>query len=519
MDVIKNLAFGFEHALTWSNLLYCAIGCVIGTMIGLLPGLGPLATISLLLPLTYSIPVDGALIMLAGIYYGAQYGDSVSAITMKIPHASSIVACIDGYQMTLKGRTGLALFTAGVSSFIGGTVAIVVLAFLAPVLGQVAFLFGPADYFALMLLGFVCVSLVTTGSLLNGLAMCLLGVLLGQIGTDLESGTLRFTLGLTPLADGVSVVSVALGCFGIAEICRNLDAREERTPFSGKIRLMPSWPEFKRIIPSALRGSAVGSLLGILPGGGPTIAQFAAYAIDKKVSKYRHEIGSGSIEGVAGQAAADEAAARTSFIPLMSIGIPENAVMALMMAAFIIKGIQPGPNMIAKHPDLFWGLVASMWIGNCFLLILNVPLVRFWLSLFKIPYSVLFPSILFFCCVGTYSVNNNLDDVLITAAFGLLGYVLMRLALDPAPLMLGFILGPMLEENFRRAMLLGRGSFKVFVTQPISATLLGFIAVVIGVQIAYAVARARRRGAAPAAPPPEDRGAPASAGMIKTPGV
>ena len=304
---------------------------------------------------------------------------------MKIPHASSIVACIDGYQMTLKGRTGLALFTAGVSSFIGGTVAIVVLAFLAPLLGQVAFLFGPADYFALMLLGFVCVSLVTTGNLLNGLAMCLLGVLLGQIGTDLESGTLRFTLGLTPLADGVSVVSVALGCFGIAEICRNLDAREERTPFNGKIRLMPSWPEFKRIIPSALRGSAVGSLLGILPGGGPTIAQFAAYAIDKKVSKYRHEIGSGSIEGVAGQAAADEAAARTSFIPLMSIGIPENAVMALMMAAFIIKGIQPGPNMIAKHPDLFWGLVASMWIGNVFLLVLNVPLVRLWLSVFKVP--------------------------------------------------------------------------------------------------------------------------------------
>lgn len=498
MDVLQNLAFGFEHALTWNNLLYCAIGCVVGTLIGLLPGLGPLATISLLLPLTFSLPTGGALIMLAGIYYGAQYGDSVSAITMKIPHASSIVACIDGYQMTLKGKTGLALFTAGVSSFIGGTVAIVVLASLAPTLGQVALLFGPADYFALMLLGFVCVSLVTTGSVLNGLAMCLVGVLLGQIGTDHETGVQRFTFGLNSLVDGVSVVSVALGCFGIAEITKNLDAREERTPFNGQIRLMPTWPEFKRIIPSALRGSVVGSLLGILPGGGPVMAQFAAYALDKKVSRYRDEIGSGAIEGVAGQAAADEAAARTSFIPLMSIGIPENAVMALMMAAFIIKGVQPGPNMIAKHPDLFWGLVASMWIGNCFLLILNVPLVRIWLTVFKVPYSLLFPGILFFCCIGTFSLNNSIDDIFVTAAFGLLGYVLMRLDMEPAPLMLGFILGPMMEENFRRAMLFGRGSFTTFVTQPISGTLLALIAVVIGVQVFY-VAR-RKRGAARAAP-------------------
>src|SRR5437867_2602225 len=391
MELLHNLSLGFEQALTLQNLLYCALGCTVGTLIGLLPGLGPLSTISLLLPLTYSIPTGGALIMLAGIYYGAQYGDSVSAITMKIPHASSIVACIDGYQMTLKGKTGLALFTAGVSSFIGGTVAIVVLSCLAPSLGEVAFLFGPADYCALMLVGFVCVSFVTTGSLLNGLAMCLIGVL---------------------------------------------------------------------------------------------IAQFAAYAIDKKVSKYKHEIGSGAIEGVAGQAAADEAAARTSFIPLMSIGIPENAVMALMMAAFVIKGIQPGPNMIKEHGDLFWGLVASMWVGNCFLLLLNVPLVRYWLSVFKIPYSVLFPAILFFCCIGTYSVNNNLDDVFITAAFGLGGYVFMRLDMDPAPLMLGFILGPMLEENFRRAMLLSRGHFSAFLTRPISGTLLALIGVFIVWQLA-----------------------------------
>ena len=477
MDLLHNLSFGFEHALTWQNLLYCAIGCVVGTLVGLLPGLGPLSTISLLLPLTYSIPTDGSIIMLAGIYYGAQYGDSVSAITMKIPHASSIVACIDGYQMTLKGKTGLALFTAGISSFIGGTVAILVLATLAPKLGEVALLFGPADYCALMLLGFVCVSFVTTGSMLNGLAMTLIGVLLGLVGTDVNSGALRFTLDLPFLADGVGLISVALGCFGIAEIVKNLDGGGEQTPFNGAIKLMPTWPEFKRIIPSALRGSVIGSVLGLLPGGGPVIAQFAAYAVDKRFSKYKHEMGDGAIEGVAGQAAADEAAARTSFIPLMSIGIPENAVMALMMAAFIVKGVQPGPNMIANHPDLFWGLVASMWVGNCFLVILNVPLVRYWLSVFKIPFSVLFPAILFFCCIGTYSINNNLDDVYITAMFGFIGYMFMRLGLEAAPLMLGFILGPMLEEYFRRQLLISRGDFSSFLTRPISGSLLALIAV------------------------------------------
>jgi len=423
------------------------------------------------------------LIMLAGIYYGAQYGDSVSAITMKIPHAASIVACIDGYQMTLNGKTGLALFTAGISSFIGGTVAIVVLATLSPLLGEVGLMFGPADYCALMLFGFFCVSFVTTGSILNGLAMTLIGILLGSIGTDVNSGQMRFTMDLPFLMDGIGLISVALGCFGIAEIVKNLDNHSEITPFNGEIKLMPTWPEFKRIIPSALRGSVIGSVMGILPGGGPVLAQFAAYAAEKRFSKYKDEIGHGAIEGVAGQAAADEAAARTSFIPLMSIGIPENAVMALMMAAFIVKGVQPGPNMIATHPDLFWGLVASMWIGNVFLVILNVPLVRYWLSVFKIPFSVLFPSILFFCCVGTFSINNSLDDVYITATFGLIGYMFMRLGLEAAPLMLGFILGPMLEEYFRRALLLSRGNFGTFFTRPISGTLLALIGIFVAWQL------------------------------------
>jgi putative tricarboxylic transport membrane protein len=475
MEIVDNLVFGFSHALTVQNLLLCATGCIIGMLVGVLPGLGPLATISLLLPLTFSLPATGALIMLAGIYYGAQYGDNVSAITMKIPHASSIVACIDGYQMTLKGKTGVALFSAGVSSFIGGTVAIVVLAWLAPSLSKVALLFGPVEYCALVLFGFVCVSFVTTGSVLDGLAMCLVGVLLGQVGSDVETGAQRFTMGMASLSDGIHLVSIALGCFGIAEITKSLDNKEQRSPFNGAIKLIPTWPEFKRIFPSALRGSVVGSILGIMPGGGPVIAQFAAYGIDKKFSKYRDEIGHGAIEGVTGQAAADEAAARTSFIPLMSLGIPENAVMALMMAAFIINGIQPGPDMITKHPELFWGLVASMWIGNCFLLLLAVPLVRIWLSAFKIKYSSLFPAILFFCCIGSYSINGNLHDVYTTAAFGVLGYIFLRFKLEPAPLLLGFILGPMLEENFRRAMLISRGSFEPFLTRPISAFLIGMV--------------------------------------------
>jgi len=494
MDILAHLGSGFETALTLQNLLYCALGCFVGTIIGLLPGLGPISTISLLLPLTYSMPTNGAIIMLAGIYYGAQYGDSVSAITMKIPHSSSIVACIDGYQMHLKGQTGLALFTAGVSSFIGGTVSAVIVMAFAPALGGMAFLFSPVEYVMLMLLGFFCVSLVTTGNLIGGLGMVCIGVLLGMIGTDVNSGVARYTMGLPFLMDGVGMISIAIGCFGLAEIVKNLDNRDERTPFTGTIKLIPTWTEFKRIIPSALRGSIVGSFLGLLPGGGPTIAQYGAYAVDKKFSRYRDEIGTGAIEGVAGQAAADEAAARTSFIPLMAIGIPENAVMALILGALMIKGVTPGPQMIDSHAELFWGLIASMWIGNVFLLILNVPLVRLWLTVFKIPYSVLFPCILFFCCLGTYSTNNNVEEVYTTIVFGVMGYTFLKLGLEAAPLMLGFILGPMLEENFRRAMMISRGDFSPFWTRPISATMLAVIALFVAYSIWGFVRRLTNKG-------------------------
>jgi putative tricarboxylic transport membrane protein len=478
MEIINHLLAGFATALTWNNLMYCAIGCFIGTLIGLLPGLGPISTISILLPLTYSMPMTGSIIMLAGIYYGAQYGDSVSAITMKIPHSSSIIACIDGYQMHTQGRTGLALFTAGISSFIGGTIAFFVIAAGAPLLSQVAFLFGPPEYCALMLLGFVCVSFVTTGNLLNGVAMSLIGVLIGMVGTDINSGVIRFNGHIMSLADGIGLISLAVGCFGLAEIAHNLDIGNHRTPFTGEVKLLPSWADFKRIIPSALRGSVVGSILGLMPGGGPTMAQFGAYAVDKKFSKYRDEIGHGAIEGVAGQAAADEAAARTSFIPLMSLGIPENPVMALILAALVMKGIQPGPQLLDTHPDMFWGLIASMWIGNVFLVILNVPLVKYWLSVFKIPHKILFPSIIFFCCIGAYSMNNNLDDLYVTAAFGVFGYMLLTLGLEAAPLILGFILGPMLEENFRRTLIISQGDFSVFFTHPLSLALLSFIAII-----------------------------------------
>ena len=479
MELINNLSVGFAVAFTLQNLMWCMLGCVIGTTIGLIPGLGPIVTISLLLPLTHHMPAVSSIIMLAGIYYGAMYGDSVSAITMKIPHAASIIACIDGHQMHLQGRTGLALFTAGFSSFIGGTIAAILIGTIATSLSEVAFLFGPAEYSLLMLLGLMCVGLVTTGNLINGIGIACVGVLLGMVGTDINSGVVRFTAGILELSDGIGMVTIALSFFGLAEIIKNLENPNPPVAFGGKFKLMPTWEEFKRIIPSALRGSAVGSIIGLLPGGGATMAQFGAYAVDKKFSKHKDEIGHGAIEGVAGQAAADEAAARTSFIPLMTMGIPENAVMALMLGALTMQGVHPGPSMIAEHPAVFWGLIASMWIGNVFLLILNVPLVRFWLSIFKIPYSLLFPGILFFCAIGTYSVNGNINDVYIVAGLTVAGYVFLKTGLDAAPLLLGFIIGPLLEEQFRRQMIIGHGDITSFAQSSISISLVLIIGIVI----------------------------------------
>ena len=479
MEIIDHLLVGFTAALTLQNLMWCALGCIIGTTIGLIPGLGPVVTISLLLPLTYHMPIVSSIIMLAGIYYGAQYGDSVSAITMKIPHSSSIVACIDGHQMHRNGKTGLALFTAGFSSFVGGTVSVILISAAATTLSDIAFMFGPAEYCLLMILGLMCVGLVTTGSITSGLGSACIGILLGLVGTDINSGIVRFTMGNISLSDGLGMVTIALGFFGLAEIIKNLEQPNSNISFGGKFKLIPAMEEFKRIIPSALRGSFVGSIIGLMPGGGPTMAQFGAYAVDKKFSKYKDEIGTGAIEGVAGQAAADEAAARTSFIPLLTLGIPENAVMALMLGAFTMKGLQPGPGMINEHPTLFWGLIASMWIGNFFLFVLNVPLVKFWLSIFKIPYSLLFPGILFFCCLGTFSVNNNIDDVYTVAVMAVAGYIFLKVGIDAAPLLLGFILGPILEEQFRRQLIISHGNFSSFVTSPISVGLMTVIVIIL----------------------------------------
>jgi putative tricarboxylic transport membrane protein len=473
VDTLHGLMLGFESALTLQNLLYCIIGCMMGTAIGMIPGIGPPTTISLLLPLAYMMPADGAMIMLAGIYYGAQYGDNVSAITMKMPHASSIVMCIDGNSMHKNGRTGLALFTAGVSSFIGGTIAFALIVLLAPTLSRIAISISPADYVMIILAAFMCVGIFSS-SLLMGIAMALLGVLLSTIGTDLNSGILRFTASNEFLIDGIHVVIVAIGCFGVAELVKNIQTVNHQF-LAGDMRMRPAWLDLKRILVSATRGSFVGSLFGLIPGGGPILAQFASYSVEGKVSKFRHELGTGSIEGIAAPAAGDEAAARTSFVPLLSLGIPENIVMTLFLGLLISKGIQPGPQLIMNHPALFWGVIASMWIGNIFLLIVNVPLVKMWLTFFKIPFNILYPVILFLCCLGTFSLHNNWNDVYMVAAFGVIGYLLTRLGMPLTTFIMGLILGPILEENFRRQMLMSSGDLSIFWTSPISKWLLIFL--------------------------------------------
>ena len=477
MDLISNLATGFGVAFTPINLLYCLVGCILGTLIGVLPGIGPVATIAMLLPATYALPPVSALIMLAGIYYGAQYGGSTTAILVNLPgESSSVVTMIDGYQMARKGRAGPALAAAGLGSFFAGSVGTLILAAFAAPLTELAFKFGPAEYFSLMVLGLIGAVVLASGSLIKAIAMIVLGLLLGLVGTDVNSGVARFSFEIPELTDGVGFVVIAMGVFGYGEIISNLSQPEEdREVYTAKVQgLLPTLTDIRLMIPAILRGTALGSILGVLPGGGALLAAFAAYTIEKKTVLKPGEVpfGQGNIRGVASPESANNAGAQTSFIPLLTLGIPPNAVMALMVGAMTIHNIQPGPQVMTSNPELFWGLIASMWIGNLMLVILNLPLIGMWIKLLSVPYRLLFPAIVLFCAIGVYSTNNNTFDIWLVALFGLIGYIFMKLGCEPAPLLLGFILGPMMEENLRRALLLSRGDWSVFVTRPLSGSLL-----------------------------------------------
>jgi len=475
MELFANLSLGFQTACTGANLLYCLAGVFLGTLIGVLPGLGPTATIAMLLPVTFVLPPVSALIMLAGIYYGSQYGGSTTSILVNVPgEAASVVTTLDGYQMARQGRAGVALTAAAIGSFFAGTVATFLIALFAPPLAEVALKFGPADYFSLMVLGLMAAVVLAQGSLLHAVGMVVMGLLLGLVGTDVNSGTQRFAFDIPELADGIGFVVVAMGMFGLGEIIRNLENEAGRKGEVTKVTsLMPTREDWKRMVWPILRGTAVGSALGILPGSGSILGAFAAYSIDKKVSKHRAEFGKGAIEGVAAPESANNAGAQTSFIPMLTLGIPSNPVMALMVGAMIIQGIQPGPSVITEQPALFWGIIVSMWIGNLFLLILNLPMIGMWVKIITIPYHFLYPAILVFCGIGVFSLKNAQFDIYFMALFGFLGYIFTKLDCEPAPLLLAFILGPLMEEYLRRAMLLSRGNPMVFLQRPISATLLG----------------------------------------------
>ncbi len=475
MDLLNHLALGFGVAFTWTNLLYALGGAVLGTLIGVLPGLGPVATIAMLLPSIYALDATPALIMLAGIYYGAQYGGSTTAILINVPgESSSVVTAIDGYAMARQGRAGPALAAAGLGSFFAGCVGTIIIAAFAPPLTELAFKFGPAEYFSLMVLGLIGAVVLASGSLVKAIAMILLGLLLGQINTDVISGVPRYSFDIPELTDGIGFVTIAMGIFGFGEIVANLGRpAEQREVFTKDVKgLLPTREDFRLAAPAVLRGTALGSILGVLPGGGALLASFAAYTLEKKLAGAGGNFGKGDIRGVAGPESANNAGAQTSFIPMLTLGIPPNAVMALMVGAMTIKGIQPGPQVMTSNPELFWGLIASMWVGNAMLVILNLPLIGIWIRLLTVPYRYLYPAILAFCCIGLYTLNNNNFDVYMAVLFGLIGYVFYKLHCEPAPLLLGFILGPMMEENLRRALLLSRGDWTTFATRPLSAGLL-----------------------------------------------
>ncbi|WP_133863834.1 tripartite tricarboxylate transporter permease [Azorhizobium sp. AG788] len=486
MELFSNLAMGFAVAFAPTNLLFALAGCLVGTLIGVLPGLGPLATMAMLLPLTFYAPPEGALIMLAGIYYGAQYGGSTTAILVNLPgESSSAVTCIDGYQMARQGRAGSALAIAALGSFFAGTVATVAIALFAPALSQVGLAFQPADYFSLMLLGLIGAMVLAHGSILKAFAMVCLGLLLGLVGTDVNTGTQRFAFGLPDLSDGIDFVALAMGLFGLSEIIKNLSqSDDERTVVTSKVNsLWPTRNDFKRAWPAVLRGTGLGSLLGILPGGGALLSSFAAYTLEKKISRHPEQFGKGAVEGVAGPEAANNAGAQTSFIPMLTLGIPSNVVMAMMIGAMTIQGIAPGPQVMTERPHLFWGMIASMWVGNLMLVIINLPLIGMWIKLLSVPYRLLFPAIVVFCAIGVYTVQNSAFDVGMAALLGLVGYALIRLGCEPAPLALGFVLGPMMEENLRRAMLLSRGDPMIFLQRPISLGLLCVAALLLGTMV------------------------------------
>ena len=493
MDLLANLGTGFAVALTWQNLAFCFIGVALGTLIGVLPGIGPVATIAMLLPITFHFEPASALIMLAGIYYGAQYGGSTTSILVNLPgEASSVVTCLDGYQMARQGRAGAALAIAALGSFFAGCVATLVLATLAPPLAELAFKFGPAERFSLMVLGLVAAVTLAHGSLLKAVAMILLGILLGLVGADPEVGRMRYTFGLPQLTDGIGFVVVAMGIFAFGEIIANLERGENREVFTKSITgLWPTREDFRLAWKAVLRGTGIGSLLGILPGGGSVLGAFASYMAEKKLAKDPSRFGKGAIEGVAGPESANNAGAQTSFIPLLTLGIPSNAVMALMVGAMIIHGIQPGPQVMQERPELFWGMIASMWIGNLLLVILNLPLIGIWVKLLSVPYRLLYPAILVLCCIGIYSLNNSVFDVGLAVFFGLLGYAFIKFRCEPAPLMLGFVLGPMLEENLRKAMTISRGDPSVFITRPLSMSMLLIAAVLLILVVLPAVRRKR----------------------------
>jgi TctA family transporter len=494
MDIIASLGLGFSVALDPTNILYCFIGVLLGTVVGCLPGIGPTATIAMLLPITFSLAPAGALIMLAGIYYGAQYGGSTTAILINLPgESSSAVTAIDGYQMAKKGRAGPALATAALGSFFAGTVATLLLAFFAPPLARAALNFGAPEYFALIVLGLLVSIALAHGSILKALAMIVLGLLLGMVGQDIYTGQPRFTLGIRELYSGLNFVSVAVGVFGVAEILRNLENEKERDVMVKTVKnLWLSKDDIRRIVGPVLRGTALGSLLAILPGGGHILSSFASHSAEKRLSKTPEEFGQGAIEGVAGPESANNAAAQTSFIPLLTLGIPAHPVMALMVGAFILQGITPGPNVINDQPALFWGIIASMWVGNVILVLLNLPLIGLWVKMLSIPYRALFPAIVLFACIGCYSINQNIFDVYAIGVFGVLGYVLIRFGCEPAPLLLGFVLGPLLEEHLRRAMIISRGDPSVFVTRPISATLLGLALAAVLIAVLPGIRRKRK---------------------------